>query len=73
MDKSGDFAATMDFREALGMYIFLRGSEGELPPGAARLYESLRSYLYGRLSIEEMERPEDLLYRIEHPSAPMER
>jgi len=68
VDNEGDFATTMDFREALGMYIFLRASEGDLPAGAARLYESLRSYLYGRLSIEEMEKPEELLYRIEHPA-----
>ncbi len=65
MDETGDFSATMDFREALGMYIFLRGREDELPPAAERLFEGLRSYLYGRLSIEEMERPEELLRRME--------
>jgi hypothetical protein len=65
MDRSGDFIASMDFREALGMYIFLRRREEELAGAAAKLYDRLRSFLYERLSIEEMERPEELLSRLE--------
>jgi|GEM_PF-1543265 len=60
-----DFEARMDFREALGLYIFLRNREEELSGGTAKLYERLRSYLYGWLSIEDMEKPEELLSRIE--------
>jgi hypothetical protein len=65
MDESGDFVASMDFREALGMYIFLRKREEDLAGAAAKLYDRLRSYLYERLSIEEMESPEELLSRLE--------
>jgi hypothetical protein len=65
MGESGDFIASMDFREALGMYIFLRSREEDLAGAAERLYCRLRAYLYERLSIEEMECPEELLSRLE--------
>jgi hypothetical protein len=65
MGDPDDFTATIGFRDALGLYIFLRGREEELTEPAAKLYDRLRSYLYERLSIEEMERPEDLLSRLE--------
>jgi hypothetical protein len=67
MQIPGGFAAEMSFREALDLYIFLRAREEELSAGAERLYEALRSFLYERLSIEEMEKPEELLSRINPP------
>lgn len=65
MGETGDFVASMDFREALGMYIFLRKREEDLAGASAKLYDRLRSYLYERLSIEDMENPEELLSSLE--------
>jgi hypothetical protein len=58
-----DFIARMDLRSALRLYVFLEAREDELELGVAELYSELRSYLYERLSIEEMESPETFLAR----------
>ena len=60
-----DFNARLGIRAALQLYVFLEAREDELTGGAAELYESLRAYLYDRLSIEEMESPEDLIPKLE--------
>ena len=54
----------VDFRSALALYVFLKGREEELTDAPAALFERLRAFLYERLSIEEMERPEELLARL---------
>lgn len=69
MQVDGNFTAEMSFRDALDLYIFLRAREEELSAGAEQLYEELRSFLYGHLSIEEMEKPEELLSRIRSSSS----
>jgi hypothetical protein len=60
-----DFIARMDLKAALRLYVFLEAREDELELGTAELYAELRSYLYERLSIEEMESPETLLARLD--------
>jgi hypothetical protein len=59
-----DFVARMDLKAALELYLFLEEREGELEGSSANLRASLLSYLYDRLSIEEMESPKDLLKRL---------
>jgi len=59
-----DFTASMGLRDTLELYLFFERREGELKGAAERLYISLRSYLYDRLSIEEMESPSALLERL---------
>ncbi|HUW41218.1 MAG TPA: hypothetical protein VMV90_09405 [Rectinemataceae bacterium] len=54
----------LDVGEALALYIFFRGCEEELPDAVAAFAGRIRDYLYDRLSIEEMERPEKLLSRL---------
>jgi hypothetical protein len=61
-----DFIARMGLRDSLELYLFFRSAEAELAGAPDRLFESLRSYLYERLSIEEMESPEALLDRLNH-------
>jgi hypothetical protein len=58
------FSLEVDFGSALALYLYLKPREEELSGAPAALLESLRSYLYERLSIEEMERPEELLARL---------
>ena len=60
-----DFVARMGLRAALQLYIFLEAREEELSGGAAEIYAALRTYLYDRLSIEDMESPEALLPRLD--------
>lgn len=60
-----DFIVRLGLRPALQLYVFLEAREEELSGGAAELYGSLRSYLYDRLSIEEMESPESLIPRLD--------
>jgi hypothetical protein len=59
-----DFMARMDLRDSLALYLFFRQRESELEGASERLFSALRAYLYERLSIEEMERPEALLMRL---------
>jgi hypothetical protein len=59
-----DFSARLGLRDSLELFLFLRSREAELAGAPDRLFASLRAYLYGRLSIEEMESPEALLERI---------
>jgi hypothetical protein len=56
-----DFTVRLGFRGALQLYVFLEAREEELIGGTAELYAALRTYLYDRLSIEDMESPETLL------------
>jgi hypothetical protein len=58
------FSLEIEFRNALALYVYLKQSEENLSGAPAALYESLRSYLYERLSIEEMEEAETLLARL---------
>lgn len=55
------FNLVIDFKSALELFIFLRDREADISGPSSRLYDGLRSYLYARLSIEEMEEPEALL------------
>jgi hypothetical protein len=62
-----DFSLSLDLRKALALFLLLESRSDE--PGAASLpleglEEELRSYLYNRLSIEEMERPDELYARL---------
>jgi hypothetical protein len=59
-----DFIARLGLREALELYLFLEGQEEGLRGASARLFSSLRAYLYDRLSIEEMESPDKLLEKL---------
>jgi hypothetical protein len=59
-----DFSANLSFKGALELYIYLLEREEELPRGACSLFVSLRSYLYDRLTVEEMESPKELLTRL---------
>jgi hypothetical protein len=59
-----DFSARMSLRDALELYLFFEADEAELPSSASDLRDALRSYLYERLSIEEMESPRALLDRL---------
>jgi hypothetical protein len=54
----------MELREALELYLFFESCGADLPPSAVSLRDKLRQYLYERLSIEEMEKPEALLGRL---------
>ena len=58
------FRLELDFRRALSLYVYLQASETELPDAVSAFFAELRAYLYERLSIEEMERPEELLKRM---------
>ncbi len=58
------FTVDLDIPDALALYIFFCGREEELQGAAAALAERLRTFLYDRLSIEDMERPEDCLARL---------
>ncbi|MGA2545009.1 MAG: hypothetical protein ABSF43_00540 [Rectinemataceae bacterium] len=60
-----DFIARLGFRGALQLYLFLVRREDELEGGVAELYAALRTYLYDRLSIEDMESPETLLAKLD--------
>jgi len=60
-----DFIARADLRGALEIYLFLSAREGELDGTTAKLLASLRSYLYERLSIEDMQAPSDCLAKLE--------
>lgn len=58
-----DFSLSLDLRRALALFLLLESRSDEA--GAAslpleELEEELRSYLYNRLSIEEMEHPDEL-------------
>jgi hypothetical protein len=64
-----DFIPRMSLRGALQLYLFLEAREAELEGGVAELYSSLRSYLYERLSIEDMESPAALLAELERGGA----
>jgi hypothetical protein len=59
-----EFAARMNLREALELYLFLEGREAELSGSPAKLLADLRAFLYDRLSIAEMESPAELLGRL---------
>ncbi|HRY56038.1 MAG TPA: hypothetical protein P5133_13230 [Spirochaetia bacterium] len=61
MPRDEAFSLDLDLRSALGLYLFLEAKEEELTESPASLLASLKAYLYERLSIEEMERPRDLL------------
>ena len=63
------FPLELDFRSALELYLYLEPKEEELPAAAAALLSSLKAYLYARLSIEEMERPRELLARLDGRNA----
>ncbi len=65
MRQSERFSFDMNFRDALALYIFFRGREEELAGTASALSDRIRDFLYDRLSIEEMERPEELLSRLD--------
>ncbi len=54
----------LDLRDALALYIFFHGREEELSGAVVSFSNRIRDYLYERLSIEEMERPEELLARL---------
>ncbi len=60
-----DFTVRASLREALEIYLFLDEREAELQGGTARLLIGLRSYLYDRLSIEQMESPRELLAKLD--------
>ena len=60
-----DFIARLGIRAALQLYIYLEAREEELSGGPAQIYAALRSYLYERLSIEEMESPAAFLSKLE--------
>ena len=60
-----DFLARLSVRSALQLYVFLEGREDELSGGPAELYAAIRSYLYDRLSIEELESPHDFLSKLD--------
>lgn len=47
-------------RETMGLYLFLQKREEELDETLYSLYVRLQQLLYGQLSIEEMERMENL-------------
>lgn len=58
-----DFSLSLDLRRALALFLLLEsrpdaGGADSLP--LEELEEELRSYLYNRLSIEEMEHPDEL-------------
>ena len=59
-----EFNARLGLRDSLELYLFLRKREPELDGAAGRLYAELRSFLYERLSIAEMESPETLLKKL---------
>jgi hypothetical protein len=59
-----DFIARMDLRGALELYLFFEEREDGLEGSSAKLFDSLRAYLYERLSIEEMESPRTLLEKL---------
>lgn len=59
------FSLEVDLRTALDLYLFLKVREEELTGAPSELFESLREFLYDRLSIEEMEHPETLLARLD--------
>ncbi|HTX73197.1 MAG TPA: hypothetical protein VMC79_10260 [Rectinemataceae bacterium] len=54
----------LELHEALSIYIFFLGREEELSGSVAAFFGRLRDYLYERLSIEELEKPDELLARI---------
>lgn len=56
----------LDLHDALVLYIFLHGREEELPNAVASFANRIRDYLYDRLSIEEMERPEEFLLHLKN-------
>jgi len=58
------FSLEIEFRSALALYVYLKQREEDLQGAPAFLFDSLRSYLYERLSIEEMEDAETLLARL---------
>jgi hypothetical protein len=60
-----DFVARLGLRPALELFLFLEDREEELRGGASAIYAALRSYLYERLSIEEMESPAAYLARLD--------
>jgi hypothetical protein len=60
-----DFVARLNVRSALQLYLFLEKRETELAGSPAELHIKLRSYLYDRLSIEEMESPETFLSKLD--------
>ena len=55
------FSAELGFRDALALYIFFHGREEELAGPVQIFAARVRDYLYGHLSIEDMEQPEKLL------------
>jgi hypothetical protein len=60
-----DFVARLGMRDSIQLYLFLEKREEQLSGGASALYAMLRSYLYERLSIEEMEFPEAFLSKLD--------
>ena len=59
-----DFIARLDLRGALEFYLFLEQQENALQGSTLMLFCALRSYLYERLSIEDMESPRTLLEKL---------
>jgi hypothetical protein len=60
-----DFIVRTDLRGALEIYLFLVAREGDLEGGTAKLLAAVRSYLYERLSIEDMQAPAACLARLD--------
>jgi hypothetical protein len=59
-----ELSLDLTMREALAFHVFLHEHEEELSEGVAGIAQKIRDYLYDRLSIEDMENPEDLLVRL---------
>lgn len=62
--QTDSFSLDLDFKSALELYIYFSTRDEELHGAPAAFVEKLRSYLYERLSIEEMERPAELFARL---------
>jgi hypothetical protein len=69
MPSKDPFSLDFDFRSALELYLYFEPREDELSGAPAALLSSLKAYLYARLSIEEMERPHELLARLDGRNA----
>ena len=50
------FELTLDFHEALGLFLFLRSSESTLDPSLLSALSKIEKGLYDAFSIEELER-----------------
>lgn len=62
-----DLTLSLDLKRALALFLLLE-SRPDAPGNSSEpldeVEEELRSYLYNRLSIEEMERPDELYARL---------